>query len=61
MTREQRRQQADTIKNIVNLHRESLQLEQDQQNPDHHLVSFVFDSLTDGKYISYHYRDGHGR
>lgn len=37
------------IRNDVNLHKDTLRLEVDENNPDHHLVSFVFDALYDGR------------
>ncbi|CAI0559757.1 unnamed protein product [Linum tenue] len=47
-------QNAKKVRNEVNVHKETLRLELDEQNPDHHLVSFVFDALVDGSItISY--------
>lgn len=42
-------QQAKKVRSGVNVHKDSLKLEVDEQNPDQHLVSFVFDALFDGK------------
>ncbi|MCD7472309.1 putative E3 ubiquitin-protein ligase lul4, partial [Datura stramonium] len=42
-------QQAKKVRSGVNVHKDSLKLEPDEQNQDHHLVSFVFDALFDGK------------
>ena len=42
-------QQAKKVRNDVNVHKDTLRLEVDEQNPDHHLVSFVFDALFDGR------------
>ncbi|KAK9933486.1 hypothetical protein M0R45_020683 [Rubus argutus] len=41
-------QNAKKVKNDVNVHKATLRLEIDEQNPDQHLVSFVFDALYDG-------------
>ncbi|PSS33898.1 E3 ubiquitin-protein like [Actinidia chinensis var. chinensis] len=43
-------QQAKKVRNDVNVHKDTLRLEVDEQNPDHHLVSFVFDALFDGSF-----------
>lgn len=40
---------AKKVKNDVNLHKDTLRLELDLFNTDHHLVSFVFDALYDGR------------
>lgn len=40
---------AKKVRNDVNVHKDTLKLEVDEQNPDHHLVSFVFDALFDGR------------
>ncbi|CAK9318601.1 unnamed protein product [Citrullus colocynthis] len=40
--------QAKKVRNDVNVHKDTLRIEVDEQNPDHHLVSFVFDALYDG-------------
>lgn len=42
-------QNAKKVKNDVNVHKATLRLEIDEQNPDQHLVSFVFDALYDGR------------
>ncbi|KAK8548022.1 hypothetical protein V6N13_055133 [Hibiscus sabdariffa] len=42
-------QNAKKVRNDVNVHKDTLKLEVDEQNPDHHLVSFVFDALFDGR------------
>lgn len=42
-------QQAKNVNNDVNVHKDTLRLEVDEENPDHHLVSFVFDALFDGR------------
>ncbi|XP_058762086.1 probable E3 ubiquitin-protein ligase LUL4 [Vicia villosa] len=41
-------QTAKKIRNHVNVHKDTLRLEVDEHNPDHHLVSFVFDAVYDG-------------
>ncbi|XP_023539072.1 probable E3 ubiquitin-protein ligase LUL4 [Cucurbita pepo subsp. pepo] len=40
--------QAKKVRNDVNVHKDTLRIEVDGQNPDQHLVSFVFDALYDG-------------
>lgn len=42
-------QQAKKVRNDVNVHKDSVKVEVDENNPDHHLVSFVFDALFDGR------------
>ncbi|CAN0856498.1 Probable E3 ubiquitin-protein ligase LUL4 [Linum grandiflorum] len=47
-------QNAKKVRNEVNVHKDTLKLELDENNPDHHLLSFVFDALVDGSIsISY--------
>lgn len=41
--------QAKKVRNDVNVHKDTLRIEVDEQNPDQHLVSFVFDALYDGR------------
>ncbi|GKC36901.1 hypothetical protein Tco_1049285, partial [Tanacetum coccineum] len=41
-------QQAKKVKNHVNLHKDSLRVEADEENEDCYLVSFVFDAMFDG-------------
>ncbi|PON80172.1 43kDa postsynaptic protein [Parasponia andersonii] len=41
-------QNAKKVRNDVNVHKDTLRVEVDEHNPDHHLVSFVFDALYDG-------------
>lgn len=48
-------QQAKKVKNHVNLHKDTLKVEVDQENPDSHLVSFVFDALFDGSITIYYF------
>ncbi|XP_076955882.1 putative E3 ubiquitin-protein ligase LUL4 [Bidens hawaiensis] len=47
--------QAKKVKNHVNLHKETLKVEVDKENPDCHLVSFVFDALFDGSITIYYF------
>ncbi|CAH2049680.1 unnamed protein product [Thlaspi arvense] len=42
-------QEAKKVRNDVNVHKDSLRLLADSQNPDHYLVSFDFDALFDGR------------
>ncbi|CAN1129475.1 Probable E3 ubiquitin-protein ligase LUL4 [Linum perenne] len=42
-------QNAKKVRNEVNVHKDTLRLELDESNPDHHLLSFVFDALVDGR------------
>ncbi|KAI3448660.1 hypothetical protein Pfo_005325 [Paulownia fortunei] len=41
-------QSAKKIKNDVNVHKDTIRLQLDEQYPDCHLVSFTFDALVDG-------------
>eukprot|EP01018_Ginkgo_biloba_P027068 Gb_39665 [translate_table: standard] len=41
-------QKATTIRNDVNLKKETLRLERDEENPDRFLVAFTFDSMVSG-------------
>ncbi|CAI0466360.1 unnamed protein product [Linum tenue] len=41
-------QNAKKVRNEVNVHKGTLRLELDEQNPDHHLISFVFYALVYG-------------
>lgn len=42
-------QSAKKVRNDVNIHKDTLKIEVDEENPDHVLVSFVFDALFDGR------------
>jgi hypothetical protein len=42
-------QQAQKVKNDVNLHKDTIRLEPDPADPDRRLVSFTFDAVTDGR------------
>ncbi|KAE8731888.1 putative E3 ubiquitin-protein ligase LUL3 [Hibiscus syriacus] len=48
-------QNAKKVRNDVNMHKDTLKLEIDEQNPDHHLVSFVFDALFDGRITIFYF------
>ncbi|XP_029130408.1 probable E3 ubiquitin-protein ligase LUL4 isoform X2 [Cajanus cajan] len=48
-------QTAKKIKNYVNVHKDTLRLEVDEDNPDHHLISFVFDALYDGSITIFYF------
>ncbi|KAI4317751.1 hypothetical protein L6164_025596 [Bauhinia variegata] len=48
-------QTAKKIKNDVNVHKDTLRLEVDEHNPDHHLVSFVFDAIYDGSITIFYF------
>ncbi|KAK9060582.1 hypothetical protein SSX86_021288 [Deinandra increscens subsp. villosa] len=48
-------QQAKKVKNHVNLHKYTLKVEVDEENPDCHLVSFVFDASFDGSITIYYF------
>ncbi|KAF7837234.1 putative E3 ubiquitin-protein ligase LUL4 [Senna tora] len=48
-------QAAKKVKNDVNVHKDTLRLEVDERNPDHHLVSFVFDALYDGSITIFYF------
>lgn len=43
------------MRNDVNLHKETIKLEVDEQNPDAHLVSFTFDALIDGSITIFYF------
>ncbi|KAH7573712.1 hypothetical protein JRO89_XS03G0196600 [Xanthoceras sorbifolium] len=45
-------QSAKKVRNDVNVHKDTLRIEVDEQNPDHVLVSFVFDAMFDGRLLS---------
>ncbi|KAK1318043.1 putative E3 ubiquitin-protein ligase LUL4 [Acorus calamus] len=47
-------EKAKTIKNYVNVHKDTIRLEEDESDKDRHLVSFTFDALVDGS-ITIHY------
>ncbi|PIN00230.1 putative E3 ubiquitin ligase [Handroanthus impetiginosus] len=46
---------AKVVNSDVNVHKDSLRLETDEMNPDHYLVSFVFDALVDGSITIYYF------
>ncbi|KEH36768.1 putative transcription factor C2H2 family [Medicago truncatula] len=48
-------QTAKKIRNNVNVHKDTLRLEVDQHNPDHYLVSFVFDAVFDGSITVFYF------
>ncbi|XP_078446591.1 RING/U-box superfamily protein [Wolffia australiana] len=48
-------QQAVKIKNNINLHKDTISLRRDEQNPEHWLVSFTFDALLDGSITIYYF------
>lgn len=41
-------QMATTVKNVVNVHKETIRLEADEARPDCVLVCFTFDAAVDG-------------
>jgi len=45
-------QKAVTIRNDVNLKKETLRIEPDEENPGRFLVSFTFDATVTGRYVS---------
>jgi hypothetical protein len=47
-------QQAKKVRNDVNVHKDTLRLEVDELNPDHHLVSFIFDAMIDGSFTIFY-------
>ncbi|XP_078178849.1 putative E3 ubiquitin-protein ligase LUL4 [Carex rostrata] len=49
------RESTKKIKNDVNLHKHTIKLVPDEQNPDQHLVSFVFDATVDGSVTIYYF------
>ncbi|XP_050218581.1 probable E3 ubiquitin-protein ligase LUL4 [Mercurialis annua] len=48
-------QNAKKVRNDVNVHKDTLRLEIDEQNPDTFLVSFVFDALFDGSITIFYF------
>lgn len=44
-------QKATTVKNVVNVHKETIRLEADEARPDCVLVCFTFDAAVDGWYM----------
>ncbi|KAK7264519.1 hypothetical protein RJT34_32128 [Clitoria ternatea] len=48
-------QTAKKIRNDVNLHKHTLRLHLDPNNPDHHLISFVFDAVYDGSITIFYF------
>ncbi|XP_027355218.1 probable E3 ubiquitin-protein ligase LUL4 [Abrus precatorius] len=48
-------QTAKKIRNYVNVHKDTLRLELDDHNPDHHLLSFVFDAIYDGSITIFYF------
>ncbi|GAB2294907.1 hypothetical protein Dimus_029098 [Dionaea muscipula] len=48
-------QTAKKVKNNVNVRKETIKVEIDENNPDHYLVSFVFDALFDGSITIYYF------
>ncbi|KAG6473888.1 hypothetical protein ZIOFF_067806 [Zingiber officinale] len=52
-------EQAKKVKNDVNVHKDSIRLVPDEQNPDHLLVSFTFDAVVSGSItICYFAKEG---
>lgn len=45
-------QTAKKVRNDVNVHKDTLRILVDEQNPDHVLISFVFDAMFDGRLVS---------
>lgn len=48
-------QNAKKVRNDVNVHKDTLRLVVDEHNPDHLLVSFVFDALYDGSITVFYF------
>ncbi|KAJ8622649.1 hypothetical protein MRB53_031178 [Persea americana] len=48
-------QKATTVRNDVNLHKQTIRLEMDEQNPDTHLVTFTFDAAVDGSITIFYF------
>lgn len=46
-------QKAVTIRNDVNLKKETLRIEADEANPGKYLVCFTFDATVSGRYVSF--------
>ncbi|KAG8636684.1 hypothetical protein MANES_15G023300v8 [Manihot esculenta] len=48
-------QNAKKVRNDVNVHKDTLKVEIDEQTPDNYLVSFVFDALFDGSITIFYF------
>ncbi|KAJ9182048.1 hypothetical protein P3X46_006081 [Hevea brasiliensis] len=48
-------QNAKKVRNDVNVHKDTLKVEIDENNPDNYLVSFVFDALFDGSITIFYF------
>lgn len=42
---------AKKVRNVINVHKDTVRIYADELNPDHHLVSFAFDALRDGRLV----------
>nr|GMD48212.1 probable E3 ubiquitin-protein ligase LUL4 [Ipomoea batatas] len=51
-------QNAKKIKNDINVHKDTIKLQVDDNNKDCHLVSFVFDALVDGSISIFYFAKG---
>ncbi|KAG9457983.1 hypothetical protein H6P81_002491 [Aristolochia fimbriata] len=50
---------ATKVKNVINVRKETIRMEVDEDNPDCHLVSFSFDAVVDGSITIYYFaREG---
>ncbi|KAJ6844546.1 putative E3 ubiquitin-protein ligase LUL4 [Iris pallida] len=48
-------QKARRIRNVVNVHRDSVRVEPDEQSAGHSLVSFTFDAVVDGSFTIFYF------
>ncbi|KAL3814549.1 hypothetical protein ACJIZ3_015817 [Penstemon smallii] len=48
-------QNAKKVKNDVNVHKDTIRIQLDEQNPDSYLVSFTFDALVDGSITIFYF------
>ncbi|XP_068661167.1 probable E3 ubiquitin-protein ligase LUL4 [Aristolochia californica] len=46
---------ATKVKNVINVRKETIRMEVDDENPDYHLVSFTFDAVVDGSITVYYF------
>ncbi|KAG5522117.1 hypothetical protein RHGRI_034346 [Rhododendron griersonianum] len=48
-------QSAKKVRNYVNVHKDSIRVEADEENPGYHLVSFTFDAIVDGSITIFYF------
>ncbi|MCL7050041.1 hypothetical protein MKW94_015211, partial [Papaver nudicaule] len=48
-------QEAKKVRNEVNVHKDTIKIQIDENHPDYHLVSFTFDALVDGSITIFYF------